>query len=85
LVPWIHLIVWLHRWMVCLRFSSPTAGYWLYFSIDLNRSLRALVSRILAGRLEFFRHRVYFGMGLVVGPHFKNLGSHVRTNPATNA
>ena len=67
------------------RLSSPIAKYWLRFSIDFNRRLRALVGGILAGRLEFLRHWVHFGVGLVVSSHFKDLGSYVRTNPTTNA
>src|SRR5208283_4465168 len=81
-VPWIRLREWMGiRLVLSTSFVADlqilVGGRIL---INLNRSLWALVGSILAGRLEFFRHRVHFGMGLVVGPHFKNLGSHVRTN-----
>src|SRR5208283_3501953 len=85
-VPWIRLVE-----RLCLRMvlsTSFVAGRQVLAGgvlLDFNCSLRALVGSILAGRLEFFRHRVDFGVGLVVGSHFKNLGSHIRANPATNA
>jgi len=55
--------------------------------IDDYRGLGALVRSILAGSLQIFGDGVlvHLNMSLVVGPHLKNLGRHVRTNPATNA